>query len=272
MDYAFPKEYEIGGITVSGVEFLDKNILIQNSGLQVGEIILVPGERITMAIERLWSLGLFSDVKITKTKTEGDRIFLDIYLGERPRLSRFTFSGINRNEREDLLEKINIMSGNQVTENMINNATTIIKNHFIEKSFYNVEVDITQKDDPKLNNAVILNADVSKNKKVRIKDIRFEGNAVYPDRRLRRAMKNTKKRNLNIFKASKYIEENYEEDKASLIDFYNENGYRDFKILGDTIYPYEKDRLMLLMYIQEGTKYYHRKITWVGNNLHSKIR
>ncbi|UCG27325.1 MAG: outer membrane protein assembly factor BamA [Bacteroidales bacterium] len=265
MDYSFPKEYEIGGITVSGVEFLDENTLIQHSGLVVGETILVPGERITMAIERLWSLGLFSDVKITKIKTEGEKIFLDIFLGERFRLSRFTFSGVNRSETQDLLEKINIMSGNQVTENMINNATTIIKNHFIEKSFYNVRVDITQKDDPNLPNSLILNAHVTKNKKVRIKDIRFEGNSVFSDNRLRRVMKNTKKRNLNFFKASKYIEDSYDEDKVSLSDFYNENGYRDFKILGDTLYPYETDRLMLIIYIQEGNKYYHRNITWVGN-------
>jgi len=166
MDYSFPREYEIGGITVSGIQFLDKNILIQLSGLQVGETILVPGERIAMGIEKLWSQGLFSDVKITKTKIEGDKIFLDIYLGERPRLSRFTFSGINRNEAEDLQEKINLFSGNQVTENVLNNATKIIKDHFIEKAFYNVEVDITQKDDPKMPNSMILNAHIEKNKKV----------------------------------------------------------------------------------------------------------
>jgi len=119
MDYSFPKEYEIGGITVSGVQFLDKNILVQLSGLQVGETILVPGEMLTAAIEKLWSQGLFSDVKITKTSIEGNKIFLDIYLGERPRLSRFSFSGVNRNETQDLQEKIQIFTGSQVTENLL---------------------------------------------------------------------------------------------------------------------------------------------------------
>jgi len=265
MDYSFPKEYEIGGITISGIRFLDKNILIQLSGLQVGETILIPGERITMAIEKLWSQGLFSDVRITKTSIEGDKIFLDIYLGERPRLTRFTFSGVNRNETQDLQEKINLFSGNQVTENVINNATKIIKDYFIDKAFYNVEVAITQQDDPKMPNSIILNAHIDKNKKVRITEIEFQGNDVFKDSRLRRVMKNTKKRNINFFKASKYIKESYSEDKISLNDFYNENGYRDFKILGDSLFPGKEDRLMLIIKIQEGQRYYHRNITWVGN-------
>jgi len=265
MDYSFPKEYEIGGITVSGVQFLDKNILVQLSGLQVGETILVPGEMITAAIEKLWSQGLFSDVKINKTSIEGNKIFLDIYLGERPRLSRFSFSGVNRNETQDLQEKIQIFTGSQVTENLLNNATKIVKDHFIEKSFYNVEVNITQRDDPKLPNSVVLNVNVDKSKKVRIRDIEFVGNEVFRDSRLQRVMKNTKERNINFFKASKFIEEDYAEDKVSLHDFYNENGYRDFKILGDSLFPVKEDRLKLVITLKEGQKYYHRNITWVGN-------
>ncbi len=265
MDYSFPKEYEIGGITVSGVQFLDKNILVQLSGLQVGETILVPGEMLTAAIEKLWSQGLFSDVKITKTSIEGNKIFLDIYLGERPRLSRFSFSGVNRNETQDLQEKIQIFTGSQVTENLLNNATKIVKDHFIEKSFYNVKVDITQRDDPKLPNSVVLNVNVDKSRKVRIRDIDFVGNEVFRDSRLQRVMKNTKERNLNFFKASKFIEDDYKEDKVSLHDFYNENGYRDFKILSDSLFPVKEDRLKLVITLEEGQKYYHRNITWVGN-------
>ena len=265
MDYSFPKEYEIGGITVSGVQFLDKNILVQLSGLQVGETILIPGEKITAAIEKLWSQGLFSDVKITKTSIEGNKIFLDIYLGERPRLSRFSFSGINRNETQDLQEKIQVFTGRQVTENLLNNATKIVKDHFIEKSFYNVDVNITQRDDPKLPNSVTLNVNVDKSKKVRIRDIEFIGNEVFRDSRLQRVMKNTKERNINFFKASKFIADDFEEDKTSLLDFYNENGYRDFKILGDSLYPVKDDRLKLLIMLEEGQIYYHRNITWVGN-------
>lgn len=265
MDYSFPKEYEIGGITVSGIQFLDKNILVQLSGLRVGETILVPGEKITAAIEKLWSQGLFSDVKITKTSIEGNKIFLDIYLGERPRLSRFSFSGVNRNETQDLQEKIQVFTGSQVTENLLNNTTKIVKDHFIEKSFYNVDVEITQRDDPKLPNSVILNVSVDKNKKVRIRDIEFIGNEVFRESRLQRVMKNTKERNINFFKASKYIADDFEEDKGSLNDFYNENGYRDFKIISDTLFPVKDDRLKLVITIEEGQKYYHRNITWVGN-------
>ncbi len=122
MDYSYPSEYEIADISISGVKYLDENILIQLSGLQVGDKFLIPGERITMAIEKLWSQGLFSDMKITAPKIEGNKIYLDIFLKELPRLSRFSFTGISRSETQDLLEKLNLISGNQVTENVINNA------------------------------------------------------------------------------------------------------------------------------------------------------
>ena len=265
MDYSYPSEYEIADISISGVKYLDENILIQLSGLQVGDKFLVPGERITMAIEKLWSQGLFSDIKITAPKIEGNKIYLDIFLKERPRLSKFSFTGISRSETQDLLEKLNLISGNQVTENVINNARKIVSEHFIDKGFLNIEVNFVREDDPKRGNSVILNVHVDKNDRIKIKDVFFEGNEVFTDKRLRREMKNTKKKNLNFFKASKFIEEKFKEDKESLTDFYNENGYRDFKVLRDSFYSVEEDRINLVIKIEEGNRYYHRNITWVGN-------
>ena len=127
MDYEYPEEYVIGGISISGIKYLDENILVQISGLKKGEKLLIPGERITMAVEKMWSQGLFSDVRITKKTISGDSVFLDIYLQERARLSRFDFTGISKSERKDLLDKINLLKGSQVTENIISNSKRIIK-------------------------------------------------------------------------------------------------------------------------------------------------
>lgn len=265
MDYSYPREYEVAKITISGIKFLDTSILVQLTGIKVGEKILIPGERITQSIEKLWTQGLFADIKVTYTKIEGTKIYLNYYLKERPRLSKFTFNGIGRSDSQDLLEKINLMNGSQVTENILNNVERIIKDFYIEKGFFNVEVILTQKDDPKMPNSVQLNAEVHKNKKVKISDVFFEGNDIYSDDRLRRIMKKTKKKNWNIFKASKYIEDNFKEDKKSLEEFYNKNGYRDFKILSDSIYAVNNERVNLVITIYEGNKYYVRNIIWIGN-------
>jgi len=265
IDYLSPNEYIIGGISISGIKYLDENILVQISGLKVGEKLLIPGERITMAIEKMWSQGLFSDVRITKKAVSGDSVFLDIYLQERARLSRFEFTGISKSERKDLLDEINLLKGSQVTENIISNSKRIIYNHFVEKGFYEIEVDISQRDDPDRNNSLILKADVRKAERIKIKDIEFIGNSVFPDSKLRRKMKNTKKKNFNIFKASKYIPEKLKEDKTSLNELYNEFGYRDFEIMSDSIYTVSEDRVGMIIELNEGNQYFHGDIKWVGN-------
>ncbi|MCK4700762.1 MAG: BamA/TamA family outer membrane protein, partial [Bacteroidales bacterium] len=265
MDYFSPNEYIIGGISISGIKYLDENILVQISGLKEGDKLLIPGERITMAVEKMWSQGLFSDVRITKKAISGDSIFLDIYLQERARLSRFEFTGISKSERKDLLDEINLLKGSQVTENIISNSKRIIYNHFVEKGFYEIEVDISQRDDPDRNNSLILKADIRKAERIKIKDIEFIGNTVFSDGKLSRKMKNTKKKNLNIFKASKYIPEKLKEDKASLNELYNEFGYRDFEILSDSVYTVSEDRVGMVIEVDEGNQYFHGDIKWVGN-------
>lgn len=265
MDYAYPREYEIEKITVSGVKFLDASILVQLTGIKVGEKILIPGERITQSIEKLWSQGLFSDIKVTYTKIEGGKISLDYYFSERHRLSKLTFEGINRSETQDLLEKVNLINGSQVTENVINNVDRIIRDFFIDKGYLNIDVQISQLVDPKLPNSVRLNAKISKNEKVKIAEIFFVGNEVFTTEKLRREMKNTKKKNWNIFKASKFIKADYLEDKKSVENFYNENGYRDFKFISDSISKISEDRINLFIKVFEGNKYYIRDIAWIGN-------
>ncbi len=270
MNYMDPGEYVVGDITVSGVRYLDINAIVGLSGMRKYSRILVPGDVITKAIEKLWDQGLFSDVRITATSIRSDTIFLDIYLAERARISSVEYFGLKQNEVQDITEKVNLMSGSQVTDHVLSSTISIVKDHFIEKGFLNTEVRIIQKDDPVNPNSIKLNVHIDKNERVKISDIVFEGNEAFPDKRLRRVMKNTKKKNLNIFKASKYVEDQYEEDKESLVTFYNENGYRDFRILNDTIMDLTQERVVMAIMVDEGKQYHFGDIEWVGNSIYPK--
>ena len=268
IDYISPRDYEIADISVSGVEFLQKEVLISMSGLNKGQIITVPGSDITNVVEKFWSQGLFSDVNITAVKIEGNRIWLDIFLQERPRLSRLTIHGLRKGETQDLTEKINIRTGSQVTDDMLNNMRRIIRTHFVDKGFLNTDIIIVQKDDSIRPNMVNLDVKVEKNEKVKIEDIFFSGNKYFTEKRLRRVMKDTKKRDLNIFKASKLISKKFQEDKNKLIEFYNENGYRDAEIIADSVEIISENRVNLYINLKEGNKYYFGEVSWVGNTIY----
>lgn len=266
IDYSKPKEYEIGGITISGIKYLDQNVLVQLSGLKIGQTISVPGDEISKAIAKLWKHGLFGDVEISVTKIMGEKVFLDIYLQERPRLSKFKFEGITKAQADDLRDEVKLVRGSQVTEDLLQTTTNRIKAYYKEKGFYNADVDISVKPDSLMPNTVILDIAINKNNRVKIEEIVFEGNEVFTDARLRRLLKDTKQRTwYNIFKSSKYIEDKFKDDKKKILAKYNEKGYRDAKILYDSVYPISDDRLQMVMGINEGKLYYFRDITWVGN-------
>ncbi|MDP4186930.1 MAG: outer membrane protein assembly factor BamA [Bacteroidota bacterium] len=265
MDYSSPKEYEIADITISGVKFLDNNILINLSGLRKGQKISVPGDAITKTIQKYWNQGLFSDVKIRATKIVGNKIYLDIYLKERPRLGRLEVTGIKKSDKDDLIDKLKLKTGTQVTDNLLNNTVLAIKRHFTEKGFFNVKTTITQQMDTLSQNRVDLNIHVDKNSKVKIQEIVFFGNQAFSTKKLRHKMKKTKQKTWNFFVGSKLVEKLYKEDKEKLIKFYNENGYRDARILNDSIAVVSGNRIKLFIWLEEGRKYYFRKITWVGN-------
>nr|MDA3823837.1 BamA/TamA family outer membrane protein [Bacteroidales bacterium] len=186
---------------------------------------------------------------------------------ERPRMLDLTINGVSKTEVTDLKEKINLRNGQQITNDILDNTERIIKDHFIEKGFLNAEVVILQELDSIRVNMVHMTIDIEKNDRIKINEIYFEGNEVFPDKRLRRVFKNTKKVNLNIFKASKVISEKIKEDKLSLIEFYNENGYRDANVLSDSmaIFSVEDKRVDLWIRIEEGNQYYVGDIEWIGN-------
>jgi outer membrane protein insertion porin family len=269
-DYSYPQEYTIAGISVSGIMFLDPNALIGISGLRVGQKVDIPGEQITNATKKLWQQGLFSDVRIDIQKIEEGNVWLDIHLLERPRLSQVKYEGIRKGEADDLKDKVNLPIGSQLTDHMLNMAKKAIIDHYTEKAYLNTSVSFIKKDDPDMPNNIILTIEVDKKEKVKIGHIEFVGNEYFTANRLRKVMKNTKQRDLNIFKGSKLVEKKYEEDKEKLSTFYNKNGFRDFRILSDSVIHTSKDRLTLKISVYEGIQYYLRNVDWVGNSIYSK--
>ena len=286
IDYSEPIEYEIGGIQVSGIRFLDPNVLIHLTGLQVGDVIMIPGDEITKAINKLWDQGLFSEIKISLVKVVNKKAFIDIYLQERPRLSKYTFTGVKKSEADDIREKIKLIRGSQITENTLMTTKNTITNYFIDKGFYNVDVNITDEIDTTMVNHVILKIDVSKNERIKINQIYFSGNneigkekkwynfyrqpEKLADSKLKRAMKETKeKRWYNVFKASKMIADKYDADKENIIVKYQELGFRDARIIYDSIVRYDDNTIDIYIGIDEGPKYYFRNITWIGNTKYS---
>ncbi len=270
LDYMTQDDYIVGGISVSGIRYLDINAIIGISGLRLGQEIPIPGDAVSNAAKKLWQQGLFSDVRISIDRVQSDTVFLDIFLQERPRISSIKFNGIKTAETQDIVDKINLPVGSQLTSYIISTTSKIIRDHFIEKGFLNTTVEFVQKDDPDQPNNVILNINIDKNDRVKIEEFSFVGNDNFDSKKLRRQMKGTKKRNLNFFKASKYIDEKYEEDKEKLTTFYNDNGFKDFTILSDSLYTISENRVGLLIKVDEGDQYFLRNVNWVGNSVYRK--
>ena len=266
-----PKKYEIGGIKVEGVKGYEDYVLIGLSGLSVGQVISVPGDEITTAVKHYWRHGLFSDVKIEAEKIVGDKVFLKIVLTQRPRIADIQYHGIKKGEREDLEAKLSMAKGTQITPNMIDRAKIIIKRHFDDKGFKNAEINIIER--PIQGNKDQVNVDImiDKKEKVKVNQITIDGNTVLTDKKLKRIMKKTNEKNklANIFRAKKFIEDKYEEDKQLIIDKYNELGYRDAMIVIDSISPFDDKTVNVYMRIEEGDKYYVRNIDWVGNTVYN---
>ncbi len=266
-----PRKYVIADIEVTGVQNLDPKILVNISGLKVGQQITVPGDEISEAIRRYWQHGLFSDAKIKAQKVVGREIYLEIFLLERPRLSEMFFSGLKKNEIETVEEKVAMMKGSQVTPFMVARAEKYITDYFVAKGFYNTEVNIVQKDDPAKANHVTLDINVDKKDKVKVSSLTFEGNEVLSDSKLNRAMKKTNEKGkiLNFFRSKKFIVEKYEEDLAAVIGKYNELGYRDARIVKEEVKKnLENNTVDVALKVEEGTKYYFGDITWVGNTIY----
>lgn len=263
--YELPKRYCVKQITVSGVNFLNPDVLVSMTAISIGDTIQVPGEAITKAVKKLWGQGLFSNVDIKASRIDGDDIYLEISLTEQPRLTTVNFTGIRKGEADDLKDKLKLRSGSQLTQATLENSVHIIKKHYRAKGFLNVEVNPVQENDTIISNGTKLTFNIQKNDRVKIGEITFEGNKAFSQARLRRALKKIHRRDLNIFKSAKFIEADYDESMDNLVAFYNEHGYRDFKILSDSIYIINPKRISIHFKIFEGPQYHINNIEWVGN-------
>lgn len=268
-----PKKYEIANISISGLKnsMYEDGVLIGFSGLAVGDKVDVPGSEITNAVKRFWKQGLFSDIKITATKVEGDKIWLNLELTDRPRISDISFTGVKKGEKEDLENKIGVVKGNQITPNMVDRAKSIIKKYFEGKGFNNAQINITQTEDLSKENQIILGIDINKKEKIKVNNIVFDGNKEIAANTLEKSMKKTRHKHTmsakirNFLRSTNFVPESYEEDKTKLISRYNELGYRDARILWDTVYKYNDKKVNVDIKLEEGQKYFLRKINWVGN-------
>jgi len=290
LDYSAPKEYFLAGVTITGTKFLDKNTLISISGLGVGEKITIPSEKISMAIKNLWEQGLFSDVSVEISKIEDQNVFLNINLDEHTKLSKFKFKGeIKKHDISELKDLLKLMRGKVLTDNLINNSIYKIKQYFTDKGYNNVQVNYDIESDNTTLNASILTFGINKGEKVKIKEIIINGRKLrknskktfynryvvrnfgeetyaLTDNQISRAMKDTKiKKWWRFFKVSKFNEENLDTDLQTIVDKYNERGYRDARILKDTNYLNEDNTLTIEVWIYEGEPYKFRNVSFVGN-------
>ena len=310
IDYSRPQKYEIGGIVVEGAKYVDATMLSLIANLRVGETISIPGDEISTGIKKIWEQGLFEDVAINATDFVGNKVFLQIVIKEKPRVSRFSFTGIKKSEADDIRNKINVSRGDIATDHLLTKTTRIIEDYYYDKGFYNVDIDIEQKADTTRENYIDMVINVDKGPKVKIAQINVIGNENLSEGQIQLAMKETKERGhfdpldplgpmivntladlvtlhpmraINnveeyfydnyrprIFKASKFMEKNYEDDKKHIIEKYNSKGYRDARIVRDSVYRIDDRNLGIDLVIDEGNKYHYRNISWTGNTKYSE--
>ena len=265
---ANPK-YEIAEITITGADNYEDFLLVGFSGLSVGDIVSVPGEAISKAVKLFMRQGLFSDVKIYATKIADGKVWLNISLKERPRVSEINFKGLKKGEIEDLEVKLGIVKGNQITPNISDRAKKVIERYMEEKGFFNVDAKVFQRNDPNKAGHVIVDVDVDKKLKTKVHQIVITGNNVLSFNQINKTMKKTNDRNWrNFFRTKKFVKEEYEKDKIALIDKYNEIGYRDAYIVADSVVRFDDKTVSVYITVNEGKKYYFRNIKWIGNTIY----
>lgn len=271
VDYNRPKSYIVGGISVEGNTYLNEEQIIQQTGLMVGDEVTVPGEAVNNIIKRLWLQRYFEDVQISidSLSANRDTAHFLISITERPRVSRWTVSGLKSGERKEVEERLKFRRGGEFSEYVEKTSIDIIKRYFAEKGFLNAKVEAQVQEDTMITNAIRVNFLVSKGEKVKIKVINFLGDKDISDFKLARSMKKTKSAKFyNFFRSKKFDSKEYENDKKHLIEAFNEAGFRDARLVSDSIYYVEPNRLGIDFTFDQGDKYYFRNIQWTGNSVY----
>ena len=272
-----PHTYKLAGLAVSGIDGYEDYVLTGISGLSIGQELEVPGTAITDAVKRYWKHGLFSDVSISADSIVGDNIYLRINLLPRPRISTINYNGLKKSERDDMEKKLGLLKGGQITPNMISRAKILAKKYFDDKGYKNAEINILQRDDVANKNQVILDINVDKKEKLKVRNIIIEGNEQLPIKKIKGSFfskgafaKTHEAGKLgNLLKSKKFTPERWAEDKKNLITKYNEFGFRDATILKDSVWNVDPKHVDIYVKVNEGKKYYIRNISWVGNTVYS---
>lgn len=268
--YEEGKKYILGGLEVTGLQSYNEQTVKTYTGLRVGQPITVPGEQISAIIKKLWGLELFSNIDFYITKIEDDKVFLELNILERATLSKVTVYGVKKRKVEDILKDTDLKKGKKITESLIANTKNYLRNKYKKQGYLNASVNIATAKDTSDTNAESMVINIKKGDKVKVSDIVFEGNEQLSDKKLRKALKNTKKKKIYRFwKKSKYIKEDYQEDLSALIDKYAESGYRDARILSDTFVKVNDNNIDLRIKVEEGNKYYFGDIDFVGNTVYT---
>lgn len=265
------KKYILADVKVNGKISYNEQTVVTFAGLSKGQQLTVPGEETSNAIKKLGKLGLFSDIDFYVNKIEGDSIWLDLDIVELPKLNEVKFQGIKKSKTEGLIKDNGLTKGKIVNENLITTTKNYIENKYKKDGYYNTKVFIKTIPDTTEGNQVKMLVNVDRGDKLKISKIRFEGNEKFTDAKLRSAMKNTKQINpIRIFKASKFIKDKYQEDLTAVVNKYKEKGYRDARIVSDSVFlNAKKTKLAINIKVEEGKKYRFGDIKFLGNSVYS---
>ncbi|HIG58516.1 MAG TPA: hypothetical protein EYQ21_03815 [Flavobacteriales bacterium] len=266
LDLSIPQEYRIGGITVVGAKYTDVQAIKLFSSLQIGASITIPGEKLGEAIKNLWNQDLFADISIEAAELRDRDVYLVIRVKELPRLTRYSIAGVNRSEQETIRGKIDFTTGRIVNENVLATATKRINDHYRDKGYLDIDVDIVQEVDSSFANGTIVRVNINKGNKVKIDLITLSGVTAFEPNKLKRKMKSTKEKKWwRFYKASKYIADGFDTDQQVILALYNNEGYRNARILNDSVYRTEEGLIGLILDIEEGNQFRFGNISFTGN-------
>ena len=264
------QKYILGGIEVTGIKSYSEQAVIAYTELRIGQEITLPGEDISRVINKLWGLGLFSDINFYVTNIEGNTVYLELNIQEVPSLNNVKVQGIKQKKIEPILKDTELKKGKKVTESFLTNTKNYLINKYKKEGYLNTKVHIITTPDTTESSAVNMLVNIDLGEKVKVQNIGFTGNDAISAKKLRKALKNTKKIVPGRFwKKSKYISEDFKEDLVSLIDYYKENGYRDARIIEDTLAYNNDNTIDIKIKLEEGNKYYFGDIRYIGNTVYS---
>ena len=266
------KIYTLDSISVRGIKTFNEQTVISYSGLRKGQKISVPGEEISALISKLWGLDLFSDINFYVTKVENDNISVEIEIEELPTLTEVKMNGLKKGNIESLITDTELIAGKKLSESFLTNTKNYIQNKYRKEGFLDTKVVLNTIKDTVGANSYKMVVNVDKGPRIKIKTINFEGNEVFKSAKLLSKLKKTKQKNrVRFWKRSKFIDKEFKGDLKTLVDFYKEEGYRDARIISDTLIRDENDpnSVSLNLKIEEGNKYYFGDIDFIGNTVYT---